>query len=433
MFLFAKLVANNLLAQPTKLLVSEELSPSRFPKDLGQAYDRTMHRIIQTDSDEEKKTALKILQLLLCARRALKWHEIQAAVSINIATHSLDHDRRLSSHVHEICGSLVVVLPGDRIEFVHSTAAMHLINSDYMSSLSAEYAMSLLCLQYLTFDCNFDSEYQPTLENVEGQSAFQDYAAAHWADHVLKTIEEAGRAVGKYEPHIPSEEMEYAIRDFSEIYRGDLVVGEDISPPSVEALSRLGLSQDFDLIWRIAQHITSLRGTGDPDDAVHPSTLESAIKRSRAALESRALQSDPREKRILAEYYGENFFKCSRRTCYHFHEGFKLRRDRETHSNRHEKPFQCTEPGCDYRLYGLASMRELKRHRRTCHPGIDKCSASFPRPPKKPQPRKVAELKFKCEIEGCTAAFSRRTVLRSHAQLHALNTRGGHRICSNAT
>lgn len=295
-----------------------------------------------------------------------------------------------------------------------------------MSSLSAEYEMSLVCLQYLTFDCNFDSEYRPELEEVEGQTAFQDYAAAHWADHVLKMIEVADRAPGTDEPSIPSEDMAHAIGDFGEIYRIDLVVGRDVSPPSPRALSRLGLPASFDIIWRIAQHVDSLRGTGDPDDAVHPSTLARAVTRSRAALESRVLQSDQDEKRILAKYHGENSFKCWRRTCYHFHEGFGLKEEREHHLNRHKKPFECTEPDCDFRLYGFASMPELKKHRRNHHP--DNFSTSFPRPPKKTKPRKVAELKFKCEFEGCTAAFSRSSVLRSHAQLHALNSHGGHKI-----
>ncbi|KAI6471127.1 hypothetical protein MCOR15_001015 [Pyricularia oryzae] len=405
MFLFAKLVVENLLAQTSKHLVRQELSPCRFPEGLGEAYDRTMDRIADPKS-EKRKTALKILRMLLCSRRALKWHEIQAAVSMDIDTHTLDHDRRLSLHVQEICGSLVVVLPGDRIEFVHFTAALHLINSSYMSSLSAEYEMSLVCLQYLTFDCNFDSEYRPELEEVEGQTAFQDYAAAHWADHVLKMIEVADRAPGTDEPSIPSEDMAHAIGDFGEIYRIDLVVGRDVSPPSPRALSRLGLPASFDIIWRIAQHVDSLRGTGDPDDAVHPSTLARAVTRSRAALESRVLQSDQDEKRILAKYHGENSFKCWRRTCYHFHEGFGLKEEREHHLNRHKKPFECTEPDCDFRLYGFASMPELKKHRRNHHP--DNFSTSFPRPPKKTKPRKVAELKFKCEFEGCTAAFSRR-------------------------
>ncbi|QBZ61198.1 hypothetical protein PoMZ_08146 [Pyricularia oryzae] len=392
-------------------------------------YDRTMDRIADPKS-EKRKTALKILRMLLCSRRALKWHEIQAAVSMDIDTHTLDHDRRLSLHVQEICGSLVVVLPGDRIEFHDEIdiqpCSSHLINSSYMSSLSAEYEMSLVCLQYLTFDCNFDSEYRPELEEVEGQTAFQDYAAAHWADHVLKMIEVADRAPGTDEPSIPSEDMAHAIGDFGEIYRIDLVVGRDVSPPSPRALSRLGLPASFDIIWRIAQHVDSLRGTGDPDDAVHPSTLARAVTRSRAALESRVLQSDQDEKRILAKYHGENSFKCWRRTCYHFHEGFGLKEEREHHLNRHKKPFECTEPDCDFRLYGFASMPELKKHRRNHHP--DNFSTSFPRPPKKTKPRKVAELKFKCEFEGCTAAFSRSSVLRSHAQLHALNSHGGHKI-----
>ncbi|TLD33782.1 hypothetical protein PspLS_00694 [Pyricularia sp. CBS 133598] len=342
MFLFANLVAKNLLAQPSKFLVTEELRPSRFPKDLGEA---------------------------------------------------------------------------------------HLINSTYMSSLSAEYSMSLLCLQYLTFDCNFDPEYQPALEKVEGQTAFQDYAAAHWTDHVLKTVEVAESEAGTDGTCLPYEDMTDVVNTLRDIYWSDIAtISKGFKPPSSNSLSRLGLPETFDIIWEIAQQAKSLRGTGDPDDAIHPSTLEIATKISRGALESKASQSSPHEKRILAEYYGENIFKCPRRTCYYFHEGFKTRKDLKSHSSRHEKPFQFTEPDCDLRAYGFASIKELKKHCGIWHPGIDKLSMSFPRPPKDSQPRKVAELKHVCSFEGCTQAFPRESILRCHARSHALNAQSQRKI-----
>lgn len=67
---------------------------------------------------------------MLCSRRTLRWREVQAAISINHVDRVVDSTRRLSMHIRDICGSLVEVLPGDRIEFVHVTAALFVNPSD---------------------------------------------------------------------------------------------------------------------------------------------------------------------------------------------------------------------------------------------------------------------------------------------------------------
>ena len=67
----------------------------------------------------------KLLGWMVCAKRPLKWREIQAAVSINPDEQSFDFDgRRLRSSVAEYCGSLIQVLSEDRVELVHTTAKM---------------------------------------------------------------------------------------------------------------------------------------------------------------------------------------------------------------------------------------------------------------------------------------------------------------------
>ena len=51
------------------------------------------------------------------------WHEIQAAISTDTKTQTVDFEtRRLRVHIQDLCGSLVDILPGDRVELVHWTA-----------------------------------------------------------------------------------------------------------------------------------------------------------------------------------------------------------------------------------------------------------------------------------------------------------------------
>lgn len=87
------------------------------------SYERIISRIRQTRSPAEWKIAQKLLGWMVCARRPLKWHEIQAAVSMEPINQTIDFDeRRLRVHIKDLCGSLIQVLPEDRIELVHSTA-----------------------------------------------------------------------------------------------------------------------------------------------------------------------------------------------------------------------------------------------------------------------------------------------------------------------
>lgn len=67
----------------------------------------------------------KLLGWMICARRPLKWHEIQGVVSTDLVEQSVNFDeRKLRLHIRDLCGSLVQVLRGDRVELVHSTAKL---------------------------------------------------------------------------------------------------------------------------------------------------------------------------------------------------------------------------------------------------------------------------------------------------------------------
>jgi hypothetical protein len=87
------------------------------------SYERIMSRIAQNSTPAEWKIARKLLGWMICARRPLKWHEIQGAVSIDPVGQTVNFDdRKLRVHIRDLCGSLIQVLPGDRVELVHSTA-----------------------------------------------------------------------------------------------------------------------------------------------------------------------------------------------------------------------------------------------------------------------------------------------------------------------
>ncbi len=88
-------------------------------------------RIFETSSLAEREDATKILGWITCARRFLRWREIQSLFCIDPINGDVDYEeRRLRVTCKELCGSLVDVHyaknkktgPEDMIKIVHESA-----------------------------------------------------------------------------------------------------------------------------------------------------------------------------------------------------------------------------------------------------------------------------------------------------------------------
>lgn len=147
MFLYARLVMENLYAQPTSADLKEGIRQDTFPQGLEGAYvphhaqgmycfiqptsllkpsryERILRRMKHISSDEEWTRAKKLLGWMICAKRRLTWREMQVALSMDVDEQTIEYDdRRLRKHIHETCGSLVL-LEDDRVSLVHSTARL---------------------------------------------------------------------------------------------------------------------------------------------------------------------------------------------------------------------------------------------------------------------------------------------------------------------
>lgn len=87
------------------------------------SYERIIVRIATIPNRSERVLAQKLLGWMVCAKRPFKWHEIQGAISTDTESQEISfNERRLRIHIRDLCGSLVDVLPGDRVELVHWTA-----------------------------------------------------------------------------------------------------------------------------------------------------------------------------------------------------------------------------------------------------------------------------------------------------------------------
>lgn len=92
---------------------------------MGNSYERIMSRMKRDLKEPEWNIARKLLGWMICAKRPLRWREIQAAMSIDPETQTFQfEERKLRSDIQDYCGSLIFILPGDQLELVHTTAKM---------------------------------------------------------------------------------------------------------------------------------------------------------------------------------------------------------------------------------------------------------------------------------------------------------------------
>ena len=88
-----------------------------------RSYKRIVTRIFENPNPAQRRTARQLLGWITCAKRSLKWQEIQGAMSINVEQRLVNFEgRQLPEDIREICGSLVDILSGNRIQLVHRTA-----------------------------------------------------------------------------------------------------------------------------------------------------------------------------------------------------------------------------------------------------------------------------------------------------------------------
>jgi hypothetical protein len=81
--------------------------------------------MIQQASPAAKEDISSLLGWLTCAKRSLKWHEIQIMKSIDLDAESVEFERhKFRVSPKDLCQSLVEIQPDDTVELVHVTAKL---------------------------------------------------------------------------------------------------------------------------------------------------------------------------------------------------------------------------------------------------------------------------------------------------------------------
>jgi hypothetical protein len=79
----------------------------------------------QQNSTLRQQEVFNLFGWLVCAKRPLRWHEIQGMKAINLDEQNIDHEQQ-SFRVapKDLCESLVEVRPDGGLELVHLTAKL---------------------------------------------------------------------------------------------------------------------------------------------------------------------------------------------------------------------------------------------------------------------------------------------------------------------
>ncbi|KAF8454287.1 hypothetical protein BDZ91DRAFT_842142, partial [Kalaharituber pfeilii] len=382
MFLYCSIVLKHLHDQGSRAQLGKELSPNVFPTGLEKVYERIVGRIYST-SNAQRQNAAQILNLIACAKRPLKKHEVQAVFAIgDVQEGTVDFaERALIDDINDLCGSFIEVNKEGTIQFVHMTARIFLTKSSYVHLPSAEANLAHLCVNYLTFNCfNWTLPGNEIRQFVlDGYFSFQDYAALYWLDHIeilctnfSANVQEITKIVGPLERFL-QQQLNTESPDWQDIRITQAVqskfTGLEGFPEVYQGLARLA-SGAVGLKKASRQHCGHDCTLGQFTlGFLH---LQGHIVKSRQQLEQvfESLSSLDSQSN-LEQAYGTHWFKCRWPTCVHFSEGFTSRQARDRHETRHQRLFFCTENACPMTDFGCCTLRELNAHIKRWHSPLE--------------------------------------------------------------
>lgn len=255
------------------------------------------------------------------------------------------------------------------MERVPDNSFRYLIKTSRISVRTGDLHIAEFCLHYLNFGC-FDADLA-TIDILEflrqGYYSFEDYAIAHWLDHVdSSTSQPLPLEANSFEP-------------LSQKLRLFLTKHALVSPPSLsvssetrfQSIRHLNFTTTLDGLAHLARQRKSNEKYLD---------LETHLQRRRLIYEDLVTTSNPqneafRNKMLLG---ASGWFKCPKRYCDYFFDGFDNKEDRDKHINQHERPFRCSIEECPYATLGYGTETERRRHEKKSHPAGDNSEWTFP-------------------------------------------------------
>ncbi|KAF5620266.1 heterokaryon incompatibility protein het-E-1 [Fusarium sp. NRRL 52700] len=347
MFLYAKVVLDNLAMMDSIQEFEDELEADTFPEDLDQAYERIAQRILKRHGPSRQKTVKKILGWVICATRPLRWREIQSrfCVDADKVTCNIRNLRR--DGCKSICSSLVDVTSCDlfpsveseqAVSMVHETATKYLIRNGTVNLLEEHIDMALFCCRYLSSRPFTTGKHQNISADIQsGYFGFLDYAAAHYAVHIQEV-------------------------EASEAYTDPA--------PGLEAVKDAAVN----LAKANCKEISVQKGEIYKTSEVLDLTIQDNVLVVRTLI---SLQREKSETAIFDATEGPIRHKCHKIRCSKFATGCFSESALKDHLAVHERPFRCPHIDCFAHTVGYASSQRLESHNEAFHQSESRAKAVF--------------------------------------------------------
>ncbi|KAF5633624.1 early growth response 1-B [Fusarium sp. NRRL 52700] len=402
-FLYAHLAIEFLLQQDTKGHLITELRRGILPTKLGDMYERLLASVkssltAQPGGSVRWERSKLLFGWLICAKRPLRWNEIQAILCFNPHTLHIDFENdMLRQDMETYLGSIVHVLQGGYIRLIHSTACRYIIENRY------------LALPCFDRGANY-REHQRSEHAKLGWFSFQDYACAHWLHHIDTLIRECSEVFTTDSYQNVAADFASGLQHFVNTHRPDLttVKHSGLVEDHIEKFINLELYEDLLLLWN---HIyTHQQGDYATRNTVGIKKIEDGLKDNRKQLEILFVNQKVGDEDTVEDYYGSKPYKCNHTLCRFFHVGYNNARDRDNHGKRHERPFQCPV-SCNAAPLGFVNNRDRDRHVNIYHPEQSEGPLIF-----ETLSRRQVSGKFVCQI--CKKTFTRNINLKSHERSH---------------
>ena len=255
------------------------------------------------------------------------------------------------------------------MERVSDNSFRYLIKTSRISVRTGDLHIAEFCLHYLNFGC-FDADLA-TLDIIEffrqGYYSFEDYAIAHWLDHVdSSTSQPLPLEENSFEPL--SQNLRLFLTKHGLEPPPNLSVSTE---PRFQSIRHLSLTIQLDGLAHLARQRKSNEKYLD---------LETHLQRRRLIYEdvitNGSSQNEAFRYQLLLS--ASRWFKCPKKHCDYFFDGFANKEDRDKHIGQHERPFCCSFEECPYAKLGYGTETELKRHEKKSHPTGENSEWVFP-------------------------------------------------------
>ncbi|KAI0098044.1 hypothetical protein GGR51DRAFT_565932 [Nemania sp. FL0031] len=361
MFLYAKVVMDNLMAQGSLEELDQELKV-KFPTGLDEAYGRVVCRVLDSSARHRSRrdAAAKILRWLTCATRPLQWNEIQCLFCIDPHAGTCNPRNRRVDSCKLLCGSFVDVDKHDPdmpqislVSLVHGTARRYLIQTGRVNLLEANAAMALFSSAYLAstpFNTNGSKDVMLN-DALSGYYGLQDYMVSSWESHLTYTLEQEAKL-----PLETRNNLRAVLINLLRHCKSDIPSEHGTQGPA--KMRELLDEKDFSYVIGYLEELSST--TRKVTEEIRPSLL------------------DVQKRLLFISLNGKPGYKCPKPKCIMFSQHFQSKKARDLHATQHDNQFTCYVDGCLRQTLGFNSSVDLEKHNAEAHSNSAADSDTFP-------------------------------------------------------